>query len=341
MGQSRRPRRAPAAVARRVRPVTREARGGRGHRPPVPARRRPVLALLAVGVTVLTWGWSNVAIRAVGTSALVTSFYRLWLAVPVLWLLVAGLPAVRSGLGRTWLLASIGGGVLFGLHQILFFNSLKLTSVSNVSIIGALQPALVLLVAGSMFGERVTGRAVAWSGVALVGTVIVVVGSHGTPGWSPGGDALAALNLVVFTAYFLLSKRIRAHVGATQYVVGMTTVAALLILGAALATHQDLTSPRGVDWWILLALALVSGTLGHILTNWAHAHASAFVVSILLLGVPVVAVAGAAVWLGEVPGAAQVVGGAVVLVAIAVIVLSARGEAAEELAESAAETDAP
>ena len=56
-------------------------------------------------------------------------------------------------------------------------------------------------------------------------------------------------------------------------------------------------------------LALLSGTLGHVLLNWAHPHAPAFVVSILLLGVPVLATAGAAVFLGEVPSLLQVVGG--------------------------------
>ena len=93
---------------------------------------------------------------------------------------------------------------------------------------------------------------------------------------------------------------------------------------------------------LLVGLAMVSGTLGHVLMNWAHAHASAFVVSIMLLGVPVLASVGAAVFLGEVLGPAQIAGGAVVLGSIATIVLSSPDAAtAEELAESAAETDAP
>lgn len=310
-------------------------------RPAGAAKPRPTLALVAVALTVVTWGWSNVAIKAVSVSGLVASFYRLWLAVPLLWLAAALMPRLRSRLNRDWAAASLRGGALFGFHQLLFFTSLKTTSVSNVSIIGALQPALVLLVAARMFGERVTGRSVAWSAVALAGTALVVVGSHGTPGWSPLGDALAVANLLVFTAYFLVSKRIRATVGPSEYVLGMTTVAGLVVAVAAFATDQDLASPRGSDWGVLLGLAIVSGTLGHLLTNWAHAHASAFVISILLLGVPVLASAGAVAFLGEALGVAQIAGGAMVLTSIAIIVLSTRAEAAEELAESAAETDAP
>src|SRR5215470_4777714 len=118
-----------------------------------PDRRSETLAFGAVVGAVLTWSCSNVVIKLTSTNGLTTSFYRLWIAVPFLWAIAAAVPSIRRGLDGAWLRASIGGGALFGLHQLLFFSSLKLTSVINVSIIGALQPALVLLVAGPMFGE--------------------------------------------------------------------------------------------------------------------------------------------------------------------------------------------
>jgi drug/metabolite transporter (DMT)-like permease len=37
-----------------------------------------------------------------------------------------------------WLGACLLGGVLFGLHQILFLTSIEFTSVANATIIGAL-----------------------------------------------------------------------------------------------------------------------------------------------------------------------------------------------------------
>ncbi len=299
------------------------------------------VALFAVAAAVATWGCSGVAIKAVSTTGLVASFYRLWFAIPLLWFAAAFAPSLRRRMNREWLTACLFGGGLFGLHQIFFFNSLKLTSVANVTIIGALQPALVLLVAGRMFGERVTLWALIWSFVALGGTVIVVVGSAGAPGWSPFGDAVAVGNLFAFTAYFLASKRIRSHIGAPEYMVGMTTVAGMVILAASLLTGQDFSAPEGWEWLILLALAIFPGTLGHLLTNWAHPHTSAFVVSTMLLAVPVIASLGAAVFLGETLGFSQVAGGTVVLVAIGTIVHSARAGVGETLAESAAETDAP
>lgn len=302
---------------------------------------RHTLALLAVAGAVLTWGCSNVLIKTVSTTGLVASFYRLWFAIPLLWALPAARPSMRRRLTREWLSASLVGGGLFAIHQVLFFTSLKMTTVADVSLIGALQPAIVLVVAGRMFGEAVTWRAIGWSLVAVAGTVLVVLGAAGTPGWSPLGDLIAVGNLLAFTAYFLASKRIRARAGTIEYMIGMTTVAGLIMLVVALATGQRLGSPQGRDWVILLCLAVLPGTLGHFLTNWAHPHTSAFVVSIMLLAVPVIACCGAAVFLGETLNAMQLLGAAIVLAAVGAVVLSTSAAAGEELAESAAETDAP
>lgn len=299
------------------------------------------LALGAVGIAVLTWGASNVMIKAVPVTGLVASFYRLWLSLPLLWLVLALQPGARRRLDARWAAGALVGGALFALHQVFFFSALKATTVANVALIGALQPTLVLLVAGRWFGERSSPAALGWSLVALVGTVLVVAGATGLPGWSAHGDLLAVANLFAFTMYFLASKGIRRTVAAVDYVVGMTTVAALVMLVICLASGQDLASPRGGDWLVLLALALVPGTVGHFLTNWAHAHTSAFAVSILLLAVPVVAMAGAAAVLGERVTPMQLAGAAVVLTAVAAVVVRQPARRAETLAESAAETDAP
>lgn len=306
-------------------------------------RARPdaaALGLAAVSMTVLLWGLSAVAIKAVSTSGLVTATYRLWFAIPFL-LLTLLHPAVRRRLDRQWLLASLAGGLLFSIHQALYFVSLKLTSVTNVTIIGALQPALVLLLAGPLFGEAPTARAVLWSTVAFVGTALVVLGSDHSQASSFAGDALAFVNLFAFTGYFLASKRFRERVRAWDYVVGMTTVSGIVVLTLTLATRQDFGEPTPLEWATLAWLAIFPGTLGHVLTNWAHAHVPAFVSSMILLAVPVVGAAAAWTLIDERIGALQIVGGAIVLVAIGVIVRSTRRKETEVIAEGTAFTEAP
>lgn len=298
------------------------------------------LGLSALIVTVLLWGMSAVAIKAVSTSGLVTATYRLWFAIPPL-LLTLLLPSVRRRLDRRWLAACLVGGLLFSLHQALYFVSLKLTSVTNVTIIGALQPALVLLLAGPLFGEPATGRSIFWSAIAFVGIVLVMLGSDHSRPSSIVGDAMAFVNLFAFTGYFLASKRFRERVRVWDYVVGMTTVSGVVIASLAIVTQQDFGDPQPWEWATLVWLALMPGTLGHLLTNYAHAHVPAFVASMILLAVPVLAAAGAYTFVHERISPLQVAGGLVVLLSIAVIVRTTGRRETEVIAEGTAFTEAP
>jgi drug/metabolite transporter (DMT)-like permease len=305
----------------------------------VPERTR---ALLALATTVVLWGLSPALIKTVHATGLVTAFHRLWLSIPWLWLITVARPGFGPRLDRDWLRASLLGGGLFGVHQILFFSALKWTSVASVTVIGALQPALVLIVAGPLFGERASARAIGWAGVALVGTAAVALGgSHGTAAiWL--GDLIAVLNLLAFTAYFVASKRFRTRTDAWDYTVGMTTVAGIVVAVVCVVTRQDFTSPHRDDWIVLLLLAAFPGTLGHVLTNWAHAHISAFAASNMLLAAPVLSTAFAWLLLGEALSGEQIAGAILALLGIAMVIASIRSEEVRaELAESAAETDAP
>src|SRR5438132_3777153 len=123
-------------------------------------------SLSAAVVAVVAWGVGPVLIKFVHLPGLAVAFYRLWLGA-AMWL---GLLYLRGGRLR-WdvLRRSTPGGVAFGLNVALFFTAVKLTSVTDASVISALQPALVLMVVGRMFGERVTRSDVAWSALAIAG----------------------------------------------------------------------------------------------------------------------------------------------------------------------------
>lgn len=281
------------------------------------------IALLAVGVTVVVWSLSNIAIKFVSPTALVASFYRLWFALPILWFVTLSCPSIRRRLTRDWFRASLVGGTLFGVHQIAFFNSIKLTSVANVVIIIALQPILVLFVANRFFHEKSRFQDIIWSVTALFGVAIEMIGSTKLPAQNLLGDLLAVINLLIFTAYFLYSKKIRTNVGATEYMAGMTTVASIIVTIANIATQQDLASPTQLDFLVLAAVAIVPGTVGHLLINWAHPYTKAFVVSIMMLLIPVLASIGAAILLDEGLNAIQITGGLVVLSSVFMVVRSA------------------
>ncbi len=180
-----------------------------------------------------------------------------------------------------------------------------------------------------MFGERVSPSDIVWTLVALGGVVLVVFGSSETPAWSAAGDLLAVAALLAWTAYFIAGKRARVELDAVEYVAAMSFIAFVVVAAVALGSGHDLSVPDAGTWAIILGLGLGTGGVGHFLINWAHGHAPLVLTSLLTLLIPVVAMAGAAIFLGEEVVAAQIAGAIVVLGALALVVR--RREPREEL----------
>ena len=285
----------------------------------MPTVRQPVLGAVAVLVAVSVWGAIAVVAKLVdGIDGTVLGFHRLWIGA----LATVAVFVARGGrLSWALLRDCVPGGIAFGLDIVLFFSALKHTTVANATVIGALQPALLLLVVGRLFGERVTAAIVGWTAVAIAGVAIVMYGSAGTPAWSPQGDILAIGALVAWTGYFVASKQARKQRGALEYLAGLLVVATVLAAPVAIFLGGRFVPEHGIDWAWIAALAVGSGGFGHLLINWAHDHVDLSVMSILTLAVPVFAAASAALFLDEPIVGAEVVGIAIVFVALAVVVL--------------------
>ena len=270
----------------------------------------------AVLTAVTIWAFTNTLIKLSSLPALSFAAHRIVLGAALLIVVTYAL-----GHRLTWaeIRASAPGGAVLGFEISFFFSAIKHTSIADVSVISALQPALVMVVAGPMFGERVTARDVALAAAALVGVGLVIVGSSGTPAWSLEGDLLAFGSLVCWTTYFLVSKRARASVPTLQYMTVVFTVASLVIVPLTVVSGQSLGGLRAADWG-LLALFVAGASAGHLLVAWAHASVDVSVSSLLTLAQPVLGSVAALVILGEPITPLMILGGAVVIGALVEIV---------------------
>jgi drug/metabolite transporter (DMT)-like permease len=284
-----------------------------------PAARVTRVGGLSVLVAVTGWAMTNLILKVTHAHALTFAFYRLWFGGAIM---LVALRVTRRRLTWPMIKASAPGGVIFGLNVALFFSALKATNVADVLVIQALQPALILLVAGRMFGERITRFDVWWTLVSVGGVVLVTVGSSGTPAWSLRGDVYAVGSVLCWTLYWLVSKRARRTVPAIEYMTTVTLLAAVVVTPLALASGQSLGGLRWQDWaWLGVFLAAAQG--GHVLVAWAHAQVDVSISSLLLLAQPVIAVAGAALLLDERIRALEILGGVVVIASMAAIVTRA------------------
>jgi drug/metabolite transporter (DMT)-like permease len=289
---------------------------------------------LAAAAAVMSWGLGGVLVKLMSISGLSLAFYRLWFGFLVMLAVVA---VARRPITLDAMRRSAPAGVLFGINVVLFFSAVRMTTVANANLIGALQPAIVLVVAGPLFGERTGTRAIIWTAVSMTGVAIAIIGSAGSPAWHPGGDALAACALLTFTGYFLISKHVRASVGTLEYMLGVQFFAALAVTPIALLAPGRVDVPERLDWVYLAIIVLSTGVGAHILVNWAHRYVDVSVSSLLMLLVPVVA--GIAAWaiLDESLTAVQIAGSALTLGAILMIVRGPQGAAGDAAAAAAAD----
>lgn len=283
---------------------------------PAPARR-PGLGMAAAIVAVVVWGASSVLIKQVdGLNGLGVACYRVWLGA-----VVVTVAFVASGrrLSRQLLRLSLFGGLAFAADLVLFFSAVQETSVANATIVGALQPILVLGVAGRMFGEFPRAVEIGWGALAVAGTAIVVLGGDGGGAASRHGDLLAVGALVAWTLYFVASKTARQRLTSFEYLTGMAIVAAVAVLPLPFLFEGTLGSTDARGWITIVFLTLVNGLLGHFFMSYAHGHVTLLTVSLLTLAIPVVAAGAAAVWLDERLTAPQLGGMVVVLASLSLV----------------------
>lgn len=276
------------------------------------------LGIGAATLAVVLWGGVSVVVKGIdGIDGVGIAAYRLGFGAVML----ATVFALRGGrIDTAMLRSSVPGGVAIGADLLLFFTALRETSVANATVIGALQPVILLPIGVRWFGERVTRATVAFSVLAVGGTALVILGATGVPEWSLRGDLFAVGALISWTAYFAVSKRARATRGALDYFTGITIVAAAITVPIALVTGADMSPATGRDWGAIALITVVSGGMGHLLLNWSHAHVPLQITSLLTLLVPVVATAGAVLFLDESLAGGQLVGIVIVLGALIEVV---------------------
>ncbi len=288
----------------------------------VPSSRRTAgvpratrVGVIAVLVPICGFSVMNVIVKLAHLQALAFAFYRLWMGAAIM---MIGLLATGRRLSAATLRRAAPAGVLFGANLALFFSALKLTSITDVLIVAALQPALTLIVAGPLFGERVSAQDWAWTGVSVAGVALVVVGSSGTPQWSLKGDLLAVGALFAWSTYWVVSKRVRRDVAAFEYMSAVTVISALVVTPIALLSGESFH----VRWqdWLWLVVFVAGAQAGHTLLAWSHAQVEVSVSSLLVLAEPVIAPVAALIILGEPLPVLSIAGGLVAVAAVAMVI---------------------
>jgi|SRR6185369_4557009 drug/metabolite transporter (DMT)-like permease len=259
---------------------------------------------------------------AAGVGPTAAAFWRVALAVPVLWI-VSGLgsrPPKRHHGGRRYFDNSpllLAAAVAFAGDLAFWHKSVQLTSVANATLLANLASIFVTLAAWVFLRQRPTPTFLAGLAAALVGVALLVRASFGFSSTGLIGDALGVVTAMFYAGYLLTVKSLRDRGETTLCVMAVTTtITAIMLFPVALATGEPMIPHSAAGWWILVGLALVSHAAGQGLIAYALAHLPAAFSSASLLFQPVMAAIFAWLLLAEPLAPLQIAGGMVVLVGI-------------------------
>jgi drug/metabolite transporter (DMT)-like permease len=276
--------------------------------------RIPALAALFGGATFIALSPIWVRLADVGPTA--SAFWRVALAVPLLWgaYALAPRPARVPRAHRGLLFAA---GVAFAGDLVFWHASIQLTSVANSTLLANLASIFVTLAAWLLWRQRPRALFLAGLALALAGVALLVRASIADSSSALRGDGLGVVTAMFYAAYLMTVKNLR-DLGLTtlRLMAVTTTITAAILLPVALASGDVLLPASARGWMVLLALAWITHAGGQGLIAYALAHLPAAFSSVGLLLQPVLAAAFAWLLLAEPLGALQVAGGVVVLAGI-------------------------
>jgi drug/metabolite transporter (DMT)-like permease len=292
------------------------------------------LGVLAVSVATVLWASGTVLAKWSSLSGLSFAMFRLWTGVLVS---LVALVVMRRRLTWSMFRASALGGVFFAVDIALHFSSVKLTSIADVALIGALSPVAIVVVSAWLLHERVGWRNALLVAASFLGVVIVAVGSSGSPTFSLAGDLLALAGVVTWSSYWFFSRHARQTVPAVEYFASVMIAGAIVITPLTLLLEGAPSWPDPKDWAAVWAVAIFPGFIGHTLVIWSHRLVESWRSALITQCTPVISALLAWAVLDEAIPPLVAIGGAVVIASTGAVIVAAARRGAVAQVDQAAE----
>ncbi|MDR9446856.1 MAG: DMT family transporter [Balneolaceae bacterium] len=292
----------------------------------------PLWVPLFLGLGILSFSFSPIFVRWAGeTDPYFLAAGRLGVAWALLWPFWlrngTSLRILKREKGvEPW--AIILSGALLGAHLVLFITSIQFTSVASATVLVTMHPILFIVLESVIFRHPFGWRT--WLGVitALLGTIILALGSESdslalSQGQPLLGNILAFSAAILFAFYFLIGRSVRQKstwIDYVFYVYGAAFITASLLFVFLADSYSGF---GGIAWLMVALLAIGPTILGHGSLNFAVRYYSATALSTLILSEAVLATLFAFVLFQEVPSALTV-GGMVIIMGGISLTWSAR-----------------
>jgi drug/metabolite transporter (DMT)-like permease len=280
----------------------------------------PILFLGAIGIA-----FAPIFVRLSEVGPVTTAFYRLFFAVPMLWVWTQidvktasrkqrERPKVpRSKYEWKWILLA---GLCFAGDLAVWHWSIAFTTVANATLFANFAPIFVTFGAWLLFRERITWMFITGLFFALGGAALLIGLSFGVGPQQVFGDGLGLLTAVFYAGYILSIKQVRTMFSTSVTMMWSGIITCIALFAIAFLSEDQFLAASLYGWAVLIGLALISHTGGQAMIAYALAHLPASFASVGLLLQPATAALLAWMILGESLGLLQGFGGVLVLTGI-------------------------
>jgi drug/metabolite transporter (DMT)-like permease len=226
----------------------------------------------------------------------------------------------RSKLSRrdVWTLSYLGW--LLCANQIFFTVGLAYTTSGHSSMILAIGPILVLLLARVLKIETLTTGKIVGMALAFAGATILAAESGFDLRRSPtlSGDLITLLGTTCFAFYVVFSKKVASKYDSIEMNAVNLFASALVLLPLTIfrAANLDWRSVPREGWMGLLYMAAISSVAAYTLFYWALRYMEASRVAAVNYFQPIGAILVAAIFLREVPTRHLLLGGVLILLGV-------------------------
>jgi drug/metabolite transporter (DMT)-like permease len=249
----------------------------------------PLRVALFLAIGLIAASQSGNLIRLGDAHAVAIAAWRLGLAslflLPLAW---GRLHELRSLDGSDRNLLILAGAALAG-HFFAWIAAVQNTTVANAATFFAINPVLTAGAGWLFYREPITPRFAISIALGLCGVAIMGASDFRLQPDHLFGDALAVLCSILFTAYFLLGKRVRRTLDNRVYVTSLYGVAAVVSFATLALLGLPLTDYDSRTWLCFLLMALIPTMIGHTSLNYALRYIAAGRISTLTLTEPFMA----------------------------------------------------
>ncbi|MED0657352.1 DMT family transporter [Anoxybacillus ayderensis] len=279
-------------------------------------------AYIALIIGALSISTSAIFVKFTDAPSAVIAFYRLFFAVVFMTplFIVKHIRETKQMNKRDWGLAVLSG-TLLAFHFILWFESLRYTSVASSVVLVTLQPIFAFVGGFFFFKEKMTMSEWISALLAILGSVIISWGDFRVSGEALYGDMLALIACAMVTGYWLVGQHLRKQFSLITYTYIVYGIASLVLSVYVSLFRYSFLSYNANDWWCFVFLAVIPTLFGHSLFNWAMKWVNAAMVSMAILFEPIGAIILAYIWLDEKVYLSQGIGSFFIIIGIGAYML--------------------